>query len=73
MHGHDPYTYLIDLLPRLPTQRTREIGPLLPVTTGSKGSRLCENTAEQFKTCGLKQYASIVDFHDRQSASPQSE
>lgn len=38
----------------------------LAVATVSSGSRLCENTAEQFKTCGLKQYESIVDFHDRQ-------
>jgi len=30
------------------------------------GSRLCKNTAEQFRSCGLKQYDSIVDFHDRQ-------
>ncbi len=36
------------------------------VDTGRFRPRLCENTAEQFKTCGLKQYESIVDFHDRQ-------
>jgi hypothetical protein len=38
MNGHDPYAYLKDVLTRLPTQRTREIGPLLPVATGSYGS-----------------------------------
>ncbi|SDU82785.1 IS66 C-terminal element [Pseudomonas mucidolens] len=38
MNGHDPYAYLKDVLTRLPTQRTREIGPLLPVATGSNGS-----------------------------------
>jgi len=38
MNGHHPYAYLKDVLIRLPTQRTREIGPLLPVATGSNGS-----------------------------------
>ncbi len=30
MNGHDPYVYLKDVLTRLPTQRTSEIGQLLP-------------------------------------------
>jgi len=34
MNGHDPYAYLKDVLTRLPTQRTREIGRLQPATTG---------------------------------------
>jgi hypothetical protein len=38
MNGHDPYAYLKDVLMPLPTQRAREIGPLLPVATGSNGS-----------------------------------
>ena len=30
MNGHDPYGYLKDVLTRLPTQMTIEIGQLLP-------------------------------------------
>ena len=30
MNGHDPYAYLKGVLTRLPTQRAREIGQLLP-------------------------------------------
>ena len=30
MNGHDPYTYLKDVLTRLQTQRASEIGQLLP-------------------------------------------
>lgn len=30
MNGHDPYTYLKDVLKRLPTQRASEIEALLP-------------------------------------------
>lgn len=30
LNGHDPYAYLKDILTRLPTQRTSEIGQLLP-------------------------------------------
>ena len=30
MNGHDPYTYLKDVLTRLPTQRASQIGELLP-------------------------------------------
>jgi hypothetical protein len=33
MNGHDPYAYLKDVLTRLPTQRTREIGRKLPTVT----------------------------------------
>jgi hypothetical protein len=29
-NGHDPYAYLRDLLTRLPTQRNRMFGELLP-------------------------------------------
>jgi transposase len=30
LNGHDPYTYLKDILTRLPTQRMIEIDQLLP-------------------------------------------
>ena len=30
MYGHDPWLYLRDVLFRLPTQRAREVGALLP-------------------------------------------
>ncbi|MDP3522527.1 MAG: transposase domain-containing protein, partial [Hydrogenophaga sp.] len=30
LNGHDPYTYLKDVLTRLPTQRDKDIGELLP-------------------------------------------
>lgn len=30
LNGHDPYTYLKDVLTRLPTQRANEITDLLP-------------------------------------------
>jgi transposase len=30
LNGHDPYTYLRDVLIRLPTQKNRDIGALLP-------------------------------------------
>lgn len=30
MNGHDSFAYLKDVLARLPTQRAREIGELLP-------------------------------------------
>jgi hypothetical protein len=30
MNGHDPYAYLKDILTRLPAQKSREIGQLLP-------------------------------------------
>ncbi|KPB22000.1 putative transposase [Pseudomonas amygdali pv. photiniae] len=30
MNGHDPFAYLKDLLPRLPTQKASEIDQLLP-------------------------------------------
>jgi transposase len=30
LYGHDPYTYLKDVLKRLPTQRPNEITDLLP-------------------------------------------
>jgi hypothetical protein len=30
LNGHDPYTYLKDVLMRLPTQRASEITELLP-------------------------------------------
>ena len=30
MNGHDPYAYLRDVLTRLPTQRTSQVGELLP-------------------------------------------
>ena len=30
MNGHDPYAYLKDVLPRLPTQQASEIERLLP-------------------------------------------
>jgi hypothetical protein len=39
MNGHDPCAYLKNVLMRLPTQQAREIGPLLPVATGSNGSK----------------------------------
>ncbi len=47
-----------------PVPRFKKMSALM--STGYFGPSLCENTAEQFKTCGLKQYESIVDFHDRQ-------
>ena len=30
LNGHDPYTYLKDVLERLPTQRASDVGELLP-------------------------------------------
>lgn len=30
LNGHDPYAYLKDVLQRLPTQRSCDIGELLP-------------------------------------------
>lgn len=30
LNGHDPYAYLKDVLERLPTQRNKDIGELLP-------------------------------------------
>jgi len=30
LNGHDPYAYLKDVLERLPTQRNKNIGELLP-------------------------------------------
>lgn len=30
LNGHDPYAYLKDVLTRLPTQKMRDIGELLP-------------------------------------------
>lgn len=30
LNGHDPYTYLKDVLTRLPTQRDKDIDELLP-------------------------------------------
>jgi len=47
MNWHDPYAYLKGILTRLPTQRTSEIGQLLPhqwaptrVAKGEFGGRL---------------------------------